>query len=131
METIEMKNGFKVGFDELIQSVARLNAFELNNFLNRLNQATAHQQSTQEEKKLLKDIKEIVPASVVRRFKQLQTKQHNNTITEKEASEILLLTDFIEEKSAERVVLLSLLAKIQGIAITDLAKQLRLRQNYA
>ena len=127
METVEIKNGFKISFDELIQSVTRLNALELNTFLNRLHQATAQQSPAQEEKMLLTQIKDIMPASIVRRFKELQTKQHNNTITEKESSEIVLLTDFIEEKSAERVALLGRLAQIQGVAITDLAKQLRLQ----
>ena len=126
METIEIRNGFKVGFDELIQSVTQLNALELKTFLSRLSQATEQQQHSQQEKMLLKQIKEIIPASVVRRFKQLQAKQHNNTITEKEASEILVITDFMEEKSAERVNLLAVLAKLQGVSITDLAKQLRL-----
>lgn len=127
METVEIKNGFKVSFDELIQSVTRLNALELNTFLNRLHQATAQQSPTQEEKMLLTQIKDIIPASIVRRFKELQIKQHNSTITEKESSEIVLLTDFIEEKSAERVALLGRLAQIQGVPITDLAKQLRFR----
>ena len=130
METIEIRNGFKIGFDELIQSVARLNSLELNNFLTRLSQAT-EQPHSQQEKVLLKQIKEIIPASMVRRFKQLQSKQHNNTITEKESSEIVLLTDFMEEKSAERVFLLATLSKIKGVAITDLAKQLRLRTYHA
>ena len=129
METVEIKNGFKISFDELIQSVTRLNALELNTFLNRLHQATAQQSPAQEEKMLLTQIKDIMPASIVRRFKELQTKQHNNTITEKESSEIVLLTDFIEEKSAERVALLGRLAQIQGVAITDLAKQLRLKNH--
>ena len=127
METVEIKNGFKVSFDELIQSVTRLNALELNTFLNRLHQATAQQSPTQEEKMLLTQIKDIIPASIVRRFKELQAKQHNNTITEKESSEIVLLIDFIEEKSAERVALLGRLAQIQGIPVTDLARQLRLQ----
>ena len=129
METLEIKNGFKISFDELIQSVTRLNALELNIFLNRLHQATAQQSPAQEEKMLLTQIKDIIPASIVRRFKELQAKQHNNTITEKESSEIVLLTDFIEEKSAERVALLGRLAQIQGVAITDLAKQLRLKNH--
>ena len=129
METVEIKNGFKVGFDELIQSLTRLNALELNTFLNRLHQATAQPSSSQEEKMLLTQIKDIIPPSIVRRFKELQIKQHNNTITEKESSEIVLLTDFIEEKSAERVALLGRLAQIQGVAITDLAKQLRLKNH--
>ena len=131
METIEIRNGFKVGFDELIQSVTQLNALELKTFLSRLSQATEQQQHSQQEKMLLKQIKEIIPASVVRRFKQLQAKQHNNTITEKEASEILVITDFMEEKSAERVNLLAVLAKLRGVSITDLAKLLRLTTFHA
>ena len=129
METVEIKNGFKISFDELIQSVTRLNALELNIFLNRLHQATAQQSPAQEEKMLLTQIKDIIPASIVRRFKELQIKQQNNTISEKESSEIVLLTDFIEEKSAERVALLGRLAQIQGVGITDLAKQLRLKNH--
>ena len=129
METVEIKNGFKISFDELIQSVTRLNALELNTFLNRLHQATAQQSPAQEEKILLTQIKNIIPPSIIRRFKELQIKQHNDTITEKESSEIVLLTDFIEEKSAERVALLGRLAQIQGVAITDLAKQLRLKNH--
>ena len=130
MEIVEIRNGFKVGFDELIQSVTRLNALELTTFLNRLNQAaTQQQQHSEREKMLLKQIKEVIPASIVRRFKELQIKQHNNTVTEKEATEMLLLTDFMEEKSAERVLFLAELAKIKGVSIVDLAKQLRLK-NY-
>ena len=129
METVEIKNGFKISFDELIQSVTRLNALELNIFLNRLHQATAQQSPAQEEKMLLAQIKNSIPASIVRRFKELQTKQHNNTITEKESSEIVLLTDFIEEKSAERVALLGRLSQIQGVPVTDLARQLRLKNH--
>lgn len=52
-----------------------------------------------------------------------------NTISEKEQEEIILITDFIEEKSAERVTLLAVLAKIRKISITDLVKQLDLK-NY-
>ena len=112
METIEIGNGFKISFDELIQSVTQLNSLELSTFLNRLNHATEQKRLSEQEQSLLKQIKQIIPASIVRRFKQLQTKQHKNTLTEKEASEILLITDFIEEKSAERVALIANLAKI-------------------
>ena len=130
METIEIRNGFKVGFDELIQSVARLNSTELNTFLSRLSQATAQKEIFGEEKVLLKQIKESIPASVVRRFRELQNKQHNNSITEKESSEILLLTDFMEEKSAERVLLLGALAKLRGVTITELATQLKIGKHH-
>jgi hypothetical protein len=129
-ETIEIRKGFKIGFDELIERFSDLNTTELNTFLRKLNQATEQQQHSKQEEMLLTQIKEIIPASIVRRFKQLQAKQHDNTISEKETTEIILLTDFMEEKSAERVALLADLAKIRGVSITDLAKELRLKKYY-
>jgi hypothetical protein len=79
-----------------------------------------------EEVILLKKIKAMIPLSVVKRFKELQTKQQNNTISEKEYAEIIVITDFIEEKSAERVALLAELAKIRQVPLIELVKQIPL-----
>jgi replicative DNA helicase len=130
MQTIEIRKGFKVGFDELIQSFTQLNSKDMDAFLKKLNQVTSQNSkisSSSEEDILLQQIKEIIPASVLRRFNQLQSKQNNLTITDKEQSEILVLTDFIEEKSAERLVLLSALAKIRQISVLELVQQIKLK----
>ena len=130
MQTIEIRKGFKVGFDELIQSFTQLNSKEMDTFLKKLNQVKSQNSkisSSSEEDILLQQIKEIIPASVIRRFNQLQSKQNNLTITDKEQSEILVLTDFIEEKSAERLVLLAALAEIRQIPVLELAQQLKLK----
>jgi hypothetical protein len=123
MQTIEIKKGLQVRFEDLVQGISRLNTVELTTFFDQLNQVMGGQKSVaslNEEAILLKQIKDIIPSSVVRRFKELQTKQHNNTISEKEYEEIRMITDFIEEKSAERIVLLGALAKIRQIPLTEL-----------
>lgn len=128
--TIEIRKGFKISFDELIQSVSRLDSMDLTVFLNKLNQMTSQQSNhviLQQEKKLIQQIKDIIPLSVLHRFKQLQDKLHKQTITDKEQSEMLLVTDFIEEKSAERILLLSTLAKIRNISILELISELKLK----
>ena len=126
MQTVNIKKGLQIGFDDLVQGVSRLSTTELTTFFEKLNHAISGQQSyavLHEEAVLLKQIKATIPASVVRRFKELQTKQHNNSITDKEQEEILVITDFIEEKSAERVALLAALAKIRQVPLTDLVKK--------
>jgi hypothetical protein len=134
MQTIGIKKGLNTGFDDLVHRVSRLNTAELTSFFEHLNLALGSERPSSpydKEAILLKQIKAIIPASVVRHFKELQTKQHNNAISEKEIAEIRMITDFIEEKSAERVALLAQLAKIRQIPLTELAKQLQAKNNYA
>ncbi len=134
MQTVEIKKGLQVRFDDLIQSISRLNTTELTSFFEQLNNVLGGQKQPSpfgEEAILLKQIKAIIPASVIRRFKELQTKQYNNTLSEKEQEEILLITDFIEEKSAERIALLAALAKIRQISLTELVKQFPLKNYHA
>jgi hypothetical protein len=134
MQTANINKGLQIGFDDLVQSVSRLNTSELTTFFERLNHTISGQKSLSsfgEEAILLKQIKTIIPASVIRRFKELQTKQYNHSISEKEQEEILAITDFIEEKSAERITLLAALAKIRQMPLTDLVNQLQLKNYHA
>jgi hypothetical protein len=131
MQTVNIK---KIGFEDLVHNVSRLNTTELTNFFERLNHAISGQKPPSnfvEEAILLKQIKAIIPASVVRRFKELQSKQQAQAISEKEREEILAITDFIEDKSAERVTLLAALAKIRQIPLTELVKELQLKNYHA
>jgi hypothetical protein len=80
---------------------------------------------------LLTDIRTIVPAAVVRRFRQLRLKQQNGTLVTKEQEEMQLLADILEEKSAERVLLLGELASLRKVTLQELRKQIRLQDFYA
>ena len=134
MQTVEIKKGLQVGIEDLVQGISRLNTDELTSFFEHLNRVIGGQKSPTplgEEAILLKQIKAIIPASVIRRLKELQTKRYDNTLSEKEQEEMLLITDFIEEKSAERVVLLAALAKIRQVSLPDLMKQINLKNYHA
>lgn len=133
MQTIEIRKGFKVGFEELVQGLAQLNATELNSFLTKANQIAIKQEKTpvlKQEEDLIKEIKSIIPASILKHFKQLQSKMHDDTITEKERSEMILLTDFMEQKSAERVILLTKLSQLKGVSVLELVDTLKIKKSY-
>jgi len=134
MQTIEIKKGVKIGFDDLIKSVSRMDTVDLKKVLEQINQVLSvrsDKQPNEFETQLLQKIKEVVPSSVVRRYRQLHKKQQIATITPKESKEMLLLTDFMEEKSSERVMLLGALAKIRKTNISELAEQLGIREFHA
>lgn len=134
MQTVNIKQSSQTRFEDLVQRVSRLNSTELRAFFEQLNLKISGQNSPTpigEEAILLKQIKAIIPNSVVKRFKELQTKQHNNALSEKEHEEMGIIIDFIEEKSAERVPLLAALAKIRQIPLTELVKQLPLKNYHA
>lgn len=134
MQRIEIKKGMRVSTEEFLDSVSRLDATSLNVLLERvqnaiyvLNQPT----NSGRESQLLTDIRTIVPAAVVRRFRQLRLKQQNGTLVTKEQEEMQLLADILEEKSAERVLLLGELASLRKVTLQELRKQIRLQDFYA
>jgi hypothetical protein len=134
MQAIKLDNGLQIRFEDLVQSVSKLNTSEMSIFFEQLTQVIGGHKNfvpQTEEVILLKKIKAMIPLSVVKRFKELQTKQQNNTISEKEYAEIIVITDFIEEKSAERVTLLAELAKIRQVPLIELVKQIPLKDYHA
>jgi hypothetical protein len=134
MQAIEIKKSTQNKFDDLVNRVSLLNNKDLVAFFEQLNVKISGQKKPSKESEeviLLKQIKTIIPLSVIRRFKTLQAKQHNNSISHKEHEEIIVIINFIEEKSAERVELLAALAKIRNISLAELLKQLPLKNFHA
>jgi hypothetical protein len=131
MQPIQIKKGVKMELDDLVSSVSELDERALTEFFEKLNQRIAHPESQiarhKQEILLLKQIKAMIPASVVRRFKVLQKKQHFQPLSQLEQDEMFVLIDFLENKSAERVYLLGALAKLRQIPVTELVKQLNLK----
>ena len=126
MSTIEIRKGLQVSLDDLVTSLSKMDMSELKNFADKMNHLVdlRHDTASDEaEREVIQQIKEIIPASVVRRFKQLKKKQYAGTLTPKEQEETILLTDFMEEKSTERVFLIGLLAKKRNISVAELIKQ--------
>ncbi len=134
MQTFEIKKGMHVSTDEFLNSVSRLDSAALKALLERVQKALSERSQLslyERENQLVKEIRQIIPASVLRRFRQLRQKQQNGSIFTKEQQEMQLLADILEEKSAERVLLLGELAALRKVSLSEILKQIRLQDFYA
>lgn len=121
------KKGSKSDVDVLVQGVSRLNASDFDSFFVKLYQTLTPQKKItdlENEAVLLKQIKELVQASLMRQYKKLQTKVSNQTITDKEHADLMLMSEIISEKNVEKVNLMVALAKIRKVPVSEVAKQL-------
>jgi DNA-binding phage protein len=98
--------------------------------INRLVSKRKHENTANQEAQLLKKIKTTIPTSIKRRQKQLFSRFEEDIITEPERDELILLNNAIEEKTAERIVLMGQLAKLRQVTIHQLYRELSVKSNY-
>jgi hypothetical protein len=123
MQTIEIDKGIQVAFDDLMRGIRKMDISTLEQLAGEVNSMIARRKSSPEtgpETEVLNKIKNLVPASVQRRYKQLHGKLQKETITKREHQELLQIVDFMEEKTVERVHLLAELAALRGVSLSDL-----------
>jgi hypothetical protein len=146
MQTIEIQKGVAVGVEDLAQRISELDEFTLRLFFEQLNQKfkghppvgtslTAFQKPSprrpvDEEVRLLKQLKIVLPASVVKRYRSLRAKAQSETIVEKERQEMLLLNDFIEARNVERLKLLWSLARIRQVTLPEIVQQFPIKKYF-
>jgi DNA-binding CsgD family transcriptional regulator len=125
MPAVEIRKGVEVGLDDLVSSLSAWETGDLKLVSERIHQLLSSRSGSNEtdrEKELLQLIKGIIPASAVRRFRQLNRKQQGGTLSDREREELLLLTDFMESKSAERLYLMGELARMKGVPVSEILK---------
>ena len=128
MQTIEINKGLHIGFEDILRGIQQLDNQSFAHFageINRLVSNRSPENPNREEAELLKKIKMSIPHSLKRRQKQLYAKLQDETILTKEREELELLNNMIEEKTAERIVLLGELARLKGISLQELHAQLQ------
>jgi hypothetical protein len=76
-----------------------------------------------QESILLRKIKQVIPASVLRQYRNLRKKAKEQAISEIEKRELLLLSDFIEEKTVEKIHLLAELAQFRQVPLNRVLQQ--------
>jgi CO dehydrogenase/acetyl-CoA synthase delta subunit len=126
MQTIEVGKNIRLGFDDILNSIQQWDNQTLAKFGNEINRLISNRKDPKMGKRdaeLLKKIKNILPSTIKRRQKQLFTKLEDNTLSPKEHEELILLNNFIEEKTAERIALMGELATLRHITIQELALQ--------
>jgi hypothetical protein len=129
MQNIEIRNGVRVGYEDMLKGAAQMSVAELERYADNIHRLLLSRKETSAaaaQKTLLEAIKNIIPAAVRRREKVLYGKMKNETITEKEQEELAFLINWLEEKSAERLELMARLAKLRGVGLAALARELRI-----
>ena len=128
MQTIEINKGLHIGFEDILRGIQQLDNQSLAHFAGEINRLVSNRNPenlNREETELLKKIKMSIPHSLKRRQKQLYAKLQDESILTKEREELELLNNMIEEKTAERILLLGELARLKGISLQELHAQLQ------
>jgi hypothetical protein len=129
MQTILMENGTQFGFEDILKGIQQLDNQSLVRFAENVNQLVSKRTvpAKEKEQKLIKQINSVIPASLKRRQKQLYASLQELKITEKELEELKLLNNIIEEKSAERILLMGQLAILRGITLPQLVQETKFK----
>ena len=116
----------QLGLDDLLKVIQRFDNQSLSRFAYEVNLMVSKRHDTSldhQQKVLVKQINTIIPASIKRQQKQLYKLLQDNTITPKEQGELIFLNNILEEKAAERILLMGKLATLKGITIQQLVAQ--------
>ena len=119
----------KSGFNKLLKVVEELSLSNLEQLMSQIIALQAKRKApclAKDEDELLFKINKGLPSNILGRFDELVTKRQAETLTPKEQQELLSLTDQIERSDAERVRNLSNLARIRGISLKALMKELKI-----
>ncbi len=127
MTTIEVRPDSKFGMDEILDGISKLETPELEKFVEKVLALRARRQVpnlSKQESELLKKINRGLPLSAKKRLVSLELKQSEGTLTEAEHHELLGIVDDLETLNVERVHYLSELARLKGLEVKELMKQL-------
>ena len=128
MPTVQVEA--QLSFDELLKAVEQLSLPELEQFVLQVIALQARRKAPslpQDEAKLLLKINQGVPPDIQKRYDELIAKRRAETLTPDEHSELLRLTDQVEETEAKRMEYMAELARLRKTSLTALMKDLGIR----
>ena len=128
MPNIQIKT--KSGFEELLKVVEELSLSNLEQLMSQVIALQAKRKApclSKDEDELLFKINKGLPADIPGRLNELVNKRRAETLTPKEQQELLNLAGQIEKSDAERVRNLSDLARIRGVSLKALMKELKIK----
>ncbi|MDM8518401.1 hypothetical protein QUF64_00025 [Anaerolineales bacterium HSG6] len=128
MSTLQIKT--ELPFDELLNAVEQLNLPDLEQLMSQIITLQARRKApslSKDESELLLKINQGLPLNIQNRFDELVAKRQAETLTPDEHQELLGLTNRIEKSDARRVGYMAKLAKLRGISLSALMKDLYIR----
>lgn len=114
---------------EMLDNAARLDAQELDNFVQKLIALRARRRLdglSGQETALLEKINRGLSAEQLQRFQYLRERRETEALTDAEYEELLSLIAEIEKLNAERVQYLGELAQLRNIPVRELMRELGL-----
>lgn len=111
----------------LFQEVERLDNRSLDNFISTIISLRVRRNipnKQKEEASLLEKINKGLPFGQVERFRNLNQKRIESSISEQENAELLILLEKIEKLNANRLKYLTSLARLRNISVRELMKQM-------
>ena len=116
--------------EQLLESVDSLPDDQLQAFTEQVLRLNASRRSpalSTSETQLLKEINRPLPADRVARYRELVGKRDADTLTTDEHSELCDLSDWLEERNAERLGHVGDLARLRAVALSEMMDQLGLQ----
>lgn len=127
MTTIQVKSEIKIDIEQLMDGVAQLDTPALENLLSQVSLVLAQRKAprlSKQESLLLQKINAGAPDAIQKRYTELQTKLHHETISLDEQQELRSLIDEIELVDANRLQALLELAQLRQVSLHALMHQL-------
>ena len=113
--------------EQLIAGVDQLETSELETFVVKANSLLARRKVESlsiEETELLQTINKSLPTELEARYAALQSKIHEETITEPEHEELVQLISVVEKSEVDRLEALFSLSQLRQVSLPDLMNQL-------
>ncbi|MDZ4682127.1 MAG: hypothetical protein SH848_01895 [Saprospiraceae bacterium] len=132
MQTIEIQKGIRVGFEDLVNGVSRLETSDLEKLADTVNHILDGRKNPSpaaREQELLEEIEHVVPEFIRHRYNRLHAKLQKEKILETEHQELLQIVDFMEERALVRVHLMAELAALRQVSLKEVGEQLRKRRH--
>lgn len=125
MSTVKVE--VQLSSEELLKAVEQLNQPDLERFVSQILALQAQRKAsslTQTETELLLKINQGIPSNTQKYYNELIAKREAKNLTKNEYRELLDLTEQIEKLQAQRIEYLAQLARLRGILLIDLMKNL-------
>lgn len=125
MSTVLVKT--ELPFEELLQAVEQLNPTDLEQLMVQIISLQAQHKAprlSKDEADLLLKINQGLPFETQKRFDELVAKRQAESLTPTEHQELISLTGQIEKSDTERIKYMAELARLRGVSITELMKNL-------
>jgi hypothetical protein len=120
----------EVSTEQLIRAVERLPQQELETFVAQIVALRAQRTAphlSQDETALLLQINAAIPPDMQRRFNELVAKRQMDAISPAELTELIQITDVIEQRDTQRLAALIALAQLRQISVPMLMDKLGIR----